>query len=212
MWRGDSEEKKLVLRKTGLARRNSLTEPERLVFSRAIQSRALQLPPYQVSRCVALYSATQNEVSTEDILNHALALGRRVFYPRSAANDAPELAGINSGADLSVGRYGIREPGRTERLSPDDCPGLSIFVPGVAFDRQGNRLGRGKGWYDRLLAQFEDKAIVVALAYQFQIVEEVPVSAWDRKVHYIVTENEVIDCNRTSEPQGRHRNQRGCFN
>jgi 5-formyltetrahydrofolate cyclo-ligase len=211
MWRGDTEEKKLVLRKAGLARRNSLMGPERLVFSRAIQSRALQLPPYQVSRCLALYSATQNEVITDDILNHALTLGRRVFYPRSAADGAPELAGINSGADLTVGRYGIREPGGTERLSPDDCTGLTIFVPGVAFDRQGNRLGRGKGWYDRMLARFEDKATVVGLAYHFQIVEEVPVSAWDRKVNYIVTENEIIDCNRTSEPQDRHRHEKGVF-
>jgi 5-formyltetrahydrofolate cyclo-ligase len=194
MWRVDKEEKKLVLRRTVLARRNSLTRKECLFLSRAVQFRALQLPPYQVSRSVALYSATQNEVITDDILDHALATGRRVFYPRTAAEGTPELIGLTSPADFCVGRYGIPEPRGTEGLSKDDCLGLIIFVPGVAFDRTGNRLGRGKGWYDRLLAQLESKATIVALAYQFQLVGDVPVSPWDRKVHYIVTEEEIIDC------------------
>jgi 5-formyltetrahydrofolate cyclo-ligase len=167
-------------------------------MSRAIQARALDLPAYQASLGVALYSPTQNEVGTEEILNNALSAERRVFYPRTGADGACEFIGVTSSTDLCAGRYGIREPSGTERLSRDHCAGLIVFVPGVAFDRMGNRLGRGKGWYDRMLASLEDKVTVVGLAYQFQIVEEVPTNAWDRRVHYIVTENHVIDCDAIS--------------
>jgi 5-formyltetrahydrofolate cyclo-ligase len=81
-----------------------------------------------------------------------------------------------------------------ERLSEADRSGLLVFVPGVAFDAAGNRLGRGKGWYDRMLEWLDDKAGLVALAYECQVVEEVPTEAWDRKVHYIVTEKRIIEC------------------
>jgi 5-formyltetrahydrofolate cyclo-ligase len=212
MWRVDTEEKKLLLREAVLARRNSLTRHQCLFLSRAIQSRAIELLPYQVSRSVALYSATRNEVVTEDILDHALFSGRRVFFPRTSAEGAAEFIGITSSADLCPGRYGIREPSGAELLGTSDRAALVVFVPGVAFDRMGNRLGRGKAWYDRVLAQLED-ATIIGLAYQFQIVEQVPVSAWDRKVHYIVTEDEIIDCGEASgaaPPVSQHKG-RGCF-
>jgi 5-formyltetrahydrofolate cyclo-ligase len=194
MWRVDNEEKKLVLRNAVITQRNALTRQQSLLFSRAIQARALQTPAYQASRSVALYSAMQNEVGTEEILKHALGSGRRVFYPRTAADGSGEFIGVTSEFDLCLGRDGIPEPKGTERLSEDDYGRLVIFVPGIAFDRTGNRLGRGRGWYDRILGRLEDQATVVALAYEFQVVEEVPISHWDRKVHYIVTENNIIDC------------------
>ena len=71
---------------------------------------------------------------------------------------------------------------------------LIVFVPGVAFDPLGNRLGRGRGYYDRILSGLPVSARFVALAYEFQIVPLLPVEAWDRQVHYIVTERRVIDC------------------
>jgi 5-formyltetrahydrofolate cyclo-ligase len=76
--------------------------------------------------------------------------------------------------------------------------GLIVFVPGVAFDTRGQRLGRGKGWYDRLLRQLGGNTVFVGLGYEFQIVEEVPTESWDEKVHYVVTEERVIDCAETS--------------
>ena len=87
--------------------------------------------------------------------------------------------------------------GKSTLLAETDRAGLVVFVPGVAFDPRGNRLGRGKGWYDRLLERLGD-AMFVALAYEFQIIEEVPTESWDQKVHYVVTENRVIDCAESS--------------
>jgi 5-formyltetrahydrofolate cyclo-ligase len=70
---------------------------------------------------------------------------------------------------------------------------MVVFVPGVAFDVRGNRLGRGKGWYDRLLEK-SGRATFVALAYDFQIVDAVPSEDWDQRVHYLITERRIIDC------------------
>jgi 5,10-methenyltetrahydrofolate synthetase len=210
MWRVDHEEKKFVLRGAVLSRRNALTRQECFLLSRAIQARALQLPPYQASHSVALYSATQNEAGTEEILNNALASGRRVFYPRTGADGVGEFIAVSSSAELCAGRHGIREPSGTKRLSKEDCSGLTVFVPGIAFDRRGNRLGRGKGWYDRTLAGLEHQATVVGLAYDFQLVEEVPTDTWDRRVHYIVTENRVIECDAASAVGSRREREGGC--
>lgn len=200
MWRVANEEKKLALRETVLSQRNALTKHECLLRSRAIQTRALQLPAYAASRSVALYSPAQNEVDTEEILKNALIEGRKVFYPRTSAGGAGQFIRAASGDDLRAGPYGILEPTGTERLSDADRQDLVVFVPGVAFDAAGNRLGRGKGWYDRILASLDDKATLVALSYDFQVVEKVPTEAWDRKVHYIVTETRLIDCDTANPP------------
>lgn len=190
----DIEEKKLVLRRAVLSRRNALTDEQCLRLSRAIQARALQLPTYQTSASVVLYSAIQNEVSTDEIFNNAALSGRRIYYPRTAADGSGEFVAVSSNADLCPGPLGIREPSGTAGFSKDDCTAFTVFVPAVAFDRTGNRLGRGKGWYDRILTGQKDKATVVGLAYEFQIVEEVPITPWDKSVDYIITESQVIDC------------------
>jgi 5-formyltetrahydrofolate cyclo-ligase len=194
MWRVTNEENKSALRKAVSIRRDALTRQERLLWSRAIQAGALKLPAYRASHAVALYSAVLNEVDTEDILNDALAAGRKVFYPRTSVAGVPDFIRVTTSEEFRAGPYGVREPTGLERLSEADRTELLVFVPGVAFDATGNRLGRGKGWYDRMLEWLDDKAGLVALAYECQVVEEVPTEAWDRKVHYIVTEKRIIEC------------------
>ena len=77
-----------------------------------------------------------------------------------------------------------------------------LFVPGLAFDLEGNRLGRGGGWYDRVLAGLGKAVKRVGLAYEFQIMERLPVEAWDQKVHQIVTEKRVVDCGNLESQSG----------
>jgi 5-formyltetrahydrofolate cyclo-ligase len=197
MWVASKEENKRALRRATLSRRNSLSKPECLLWSRQIQAKALQLPLFLACRSVALYSSVQNEVSTEIILEHSLRRGYKVFYPKLGSNDALDLVQVVSAGELGAGRLGILEPTGAEFLAETDYKGLVVFVPGVAFDTQGNRLGRGKGCYDRLLARLGREAIFVALAYEFQVVERVPTEAWDRKVNCIITEERLIDCGET---------------
>ncbi len=69
-----------------------------------------------------------------------------------------------------------------------------ILVPGLAFDRLGGRIGHGKGYYDRLLAQVDPRTALISPAFECQIVEKCPMESHDCRVHVIVTENEVIRC------------------
>ena len=186
-------EKKHSLRAAALAQRSLLSRSESLARSRLIQAQALQFPPYLLRRSVALYNPIQNEVETGEIRDHALVTGKNVFFPRFGLKDSLELIKIEAATEFSQGRYGILEPTGERRLARRDQEELVVFVPGVAFDLRGNRLGRGKGWYDRLIKELGG-AILVALAYDFQIVDEVPAEEWDQRVHYVITERSIVDC------------------
>ena len=108
------------------------------------------------------------------------------------------LAPCACAADLKPGRYGIAEPDPTRcpAIDMDAAPGSAssfapdlAVIPGVAFDRQGNRLGHGAGYYDRFLAHpAMARTALVGLAYAFQIVPALPVAPWDRPVHALCTE------------------------
>jgi len=186
-------EKKHSLRAATLAQRSLLSRSESLGRSRLIQARALQFPSYLLRRSVALYNPIQNEAETGAIRDHALVTGKNVFFPRFRLKDSLELIKIEAATEFSQGRYGILEPTGERRLARRDQEELVVFVPGVAFDLRGNRLGRGKGWYDRLIKELGG-AILVALAYDFQIVDEIPVEEWDQRVHYVITERSIVDC------------------
>jgi len=139
-----------------------------------------------------LYSPSGNEVATAEIREHARSSGKKLFYPKLGAGADLHFVRLEVSDEMRPGRYGILEPTGDEKLSIEE--GLAVFVPGLAFDLQGNRLGRGQGWYDRVFALLARQARLIALAYEFQIVDEIPTDSWDRKVHHIITERRVIDC------------------
>jgi 5-formyltetrahydrofolate cyclo-ligase len=189
-----SPERRDLLRQAALAQRNSLSRSDVYLWSQLIQTRALELACYRIAPAVALYSPIQNEVDTGRLLDHALASGKKVFLPRWSEREFG-FARIASRSELVAGRYAILEPIGDIGLSDADRRNLVVFVPGVVFDSRGNRLGRGRGSYDRLLGQFSDGELAVGLAYEFQVVVAVPVHSWDRSMQYVVTENRTIDCN-----------------
>jgi 5-formyltetrahydrofolate cyclo-ligase len=186
-------EKKHSLRAAALAKRSLLPRSESLARSRLIQARVLAFPPYLLCRSVALYNPIQNEVETGEIRDHALVTGKNVFFPRLGSKDLLDLVQIGAATEFSQGRFGILEPTGEKRLAVRDQEELVVFVPGLAFDLRGNRLGRGKGWYDRVIKELGG-ALLVALAYDFQIVDEVPAEEWDQRVHYVITERSIVDC------------------
>jgi len=186
--------RKHALRAKAVFQRESLSRSQLTLWGRLIQARALQFSPYRDSPSVTLYSPIGNEVRTEEIRDHALENGKRLFYPRLGSQKDWHLVRLRSAEELKPGRYGILEPLGAEFLTDQDREGLIVFVPGLVFDIQGNRLGRGKGWYDRILGELSGGARFVALAYEFQVVENVPAEAWDQRIHYIITEQRIIDC------------------
>lgn len=184
-------------------RRESLPVAEMNHWSRLIQQQALELPAYRDAPAVALYSPIENEVATEAIRDHALAANKRLFYPKIGKGGRPALIRVAGLEELRPGAHGILEPTGSEGLTREDRAGVVVFVPGLAFDLSGNRLGRGRGWYDRALCSLAGGATIVGLAYEIQVVDALPAERWDQKMHWIITEKRVIDCGQSIAPSGR---------
>lgn len=195
-------EKKQRLRVRSLLRRESLSGSELCRWGRLIQQRVLEFPPYLAGRTVVLYSPIGHEVATEAIRDHALRAEKKLFYPKLGDQKHLHWVQVSSAEELRPGGCGILEPVGDRVLTREDQESLVVFVPGLAFDFQGNRLGRGWGWYDRALSLLEQGASFVALAYEVQMVEKLPAEAWDRKVHHIITEKRNIDCGDGVSPAG----------
>lgn len=187
-------ESKIALRTVASSRRSALSQTDVLSRSLLIQARVCEFPEYLSSQSIALYASIQNEVRTDKIRDHALRRGKRVFYPVLRPGGTTQLIRLESAGKLRLGPFGILEPSGEEQLPDVWQDALFIVVPGLAFDLNGNRLGRGKGWYDRLLKRLGENAVAAALAYDCQIVDQVPVEPWDERVAYIFTETRRIDC------------------
>ena len=185
---------KQALRRQALAQRKTLSAEDALSKSSATQSRALGFAPYLSADSIALYSPIENEIATEAIRDDAFHSGKRVFYPRITSDSALDLIQVSSPDELQPGPMGILQPQGDIRFEPRTGQSLMMFVPGLAFDFRGNRLGHGKAYYDRLLCRLNGYAISAALAYEFQILDSVPIEAWDEPVNFVITERRIIDC------------------
>ena len=139
-----------------------------------------------------VYVSKGLEVDTHGLIRQLLAMGRKVYVPWfDAAKErygASELRDFD--LDLATGRFGILEP-KPEAIRPATADQIDVaLAPGLAFDETGNRLGRGMGYFDRLLQEI--RGAKIALAFEFQVVGEVPTEAHDLRMDFIVTETRVI--------------------
>lgn len=174
------------------SRRREFDSAARDRANRAIDSRLESLPILQRARCVQTYVSLPQEVDTHELIRRLLRAGKRVAVPRVVEENLLQQYFISDFAELQTGAFGILEP-RLDSAQPATTEAFDlVLVPGLAFDRAGNRLGAGKGYYDRFLAGM--KAPKIALAFAFQIVEQVPIVPHDQRVDMIVTEDEVITC------------------
>lgn len=148
---------------------------------------------YKNARTVFAFASVRKEIATTDILAAALRDGKRLALPRAtAAGELTFHAVKDIAADLAPGRFGIQEPLETcAEVAASEAD--VIVVPGVAFSARGERLGQGGGFYDRYLAQQNIRATLCALAFEFQIVEKLPLEAHDRAVKTIFTETRTLE-------------------
>jgi len=169
----------------------ALTREERADKSGRIHDRLAALPEMAAARSVMLFLSMDDEVDTTPIVRTCLAAGKAVYSPRSVlASRVLVPLRVRGVDDLVTGVYGIREPDTQETCRPEDLD--LVLVPARAFDRAGNRLGRGAGFYDRFMASPGFRAVRVGVAFACQLVEAVPHDAHDLPVHVIVTEDEVV--------------------
>lgn len=165
-----------------------LDPQERRQKSQEITKRLGELEAFKRSRCVLLYVSLQKEVDTHDIIDQCLRTGKRVVVPRvDPSQGILEIREITSwDHQLKKGAFGIMEPvvekTREVDLKEIDC----VVVPGVAFDREGWRLGHGQGYYDKLLSQMEPTTQRIGLAFDVQLVEHLPHDPHDMRVHTVL--------------------------
>ncbi len=184
---------KRELRARMRAARQSLPLGERLEASRLIEEHVIDLPEYAEAFVVLLYASTDEEVNTEGLIDRGVLEGKNVVLPRME-DGGLALHQVSGREDLSPGPYGIFEPRLTLPIVPPEQVDLAV-VPGLAFDEGGHRLGMGKGYYDRLLPRLA-KALKVGVAFELQIVDEVPRDENDVPVDVVVTERRVIRATR----------------
>jgi 5-formyltetrahydrofolate cyclo-ligase len=195
---------KAALRREVLARRSALTD--RAARSAAIESRLRSLPEFGRAETIASYVGVGEEVATVALINDALARDMTVAVPWRDGNDL-HLARILSMAELVPVSFGLLEPpaglaaSPARLLAPEDA-GL-LLIPGVAFDREGGRLGHGKGFYDRLLERAGPGPLRIALAFECQMVESVPMVAGDERMDLVVTEDAVYRVSARTASGGR---------
>ncbi len=194
---------KAELRRRYLELRRGMDPAARAALSARIAGRLSRLPVWRDARVVHLYiGAIGGEVETRALALDALGAGKRVACPRVPADGvALEHYEIRSLADLTEGPQGLWEPDPSHgsRIGPAELD--LVLVPGIAFDREGNRLGFGAGYYDRFLR--EVGAPKVVLAFSLQITAAIPHGPGDVPVEWIVTESETIACRANRETPGR---------
>lgn len=162
--------------------------------SRGIYGRLMEMSEYRAASTVCTFLSLPNEVQTLPLVRSAWDDGKEVVVPRCLGSRL-ELFHLKSMEELAPRTLGILEPrdelrNRAERWVDPGRVGLFI-VPGLAFDASGGRLGHGKGYYDRLLADVSARVPKIALAFEAQMVEAVPMTRDDVFVDCVVTERRV---------------------
>ena len=188
---------KQALRKNILSVRERLLADVRSACDAAITERLLQLPEYKQATTVLGYMNFGSEYACELWVAQALIEGKRLVLPKvNRHTNHLDLYRVDDPENqLEAGLWGIREPivERCEQLNDINEVEFAL-LPGVAFCREGARLGYGGGFYDKLLANVSPRTVRVAAAYTLQLVAQLPQEATDVKVGWIVTEEETINC------------------
>ena len=184
---------KQSIRNEVLVARDAMNPMIRDMLSNTIMDNLISTEIFISSRIVYLYSSIRNEVDTVEIIEYCLKSGKKVALPCSYISQGipkMDFYYINSRVDLINGFKGILEPDRRKAsvIKANDMPD-SIIVPGVAFDYNMNRIGYGKGYYDRFLPKCTNAAIAAA-AFEAQKLEAIPVRPWDVPMDMVFTEKE----------------------
>jgi 5-formyltetrahydrofolate cyclo-ligase len=176
--------------------RQSLTSEQVEEASRAVAHRLISFPPFMAAATILAYSPVNGEISPQPALRLREELmgsaASTIAYPRVTGKREME-ARITEAEALEKGALGIPEPNVIAKfIDPIDID--VVLVPGIAFNRQGFRIGYGKGFYDTYLSRLSRNAVTVGLAYDESIVEHLPFEVHDVAVDFVATPERIITC------------------
>ena len=191
----DIKERKKRLRKEIIDTRNNLSITERFEATKKIKDALFSLPEFKDAKSVHFFVSFGSEVITSEMIKDAIKMGKSVVVP-FVDREKKELR-LSELKDffkeLEAGYWGILEPKKEYRreASIDDVD--LMVMPGVAFDEGGRRLGYGMAFYDKLLTSRKKNTPLIAIAFDMQVVHDVPCEVHDILIDKIVTEKRVID-------------------
>ena len=184
---------KVSLRRRLAAQRRALSAATILQKSAAIVEHVMGLSAFRASQTLMVYLALAQEVQTWRLIETARQQHKRIVVPVVARDTLVAVELPQDEAHLQPGMYGILEPCCKKAIVPPEEIDF-VLVPGLAFDRQGGRLGFGRGYYDRFLCQFPATTRYCGLAFSIQIISYVPRRPYDVCMHYVATEEGIICC------------------
>ena len=169
--------------------RADMSDEERAMRDSKICSAITALASYRFAHTILMYAPTGNEIDISPVAIHALSAGKRIAYPLCNVSDHTMIFKLVDSPDQLVsGSYSIPEPSEdSESLA--DLSGSICLVPGLVFDKEGFRVGYGKGYYDRFLSTY--KQTKLGIVYNDFILDAVPRGRYDRRVDILVTERGV---------------------
>ncbi len=172
----------------------SISARRALAAGEAISVRLADWSSWRSADAVVLFATLRGEVDSQPLIELAQREGKQLFFPRMRSGRTLEFAVVEELGSLRSGRYGVLEPDRHCSARPIPADAM-VFVPGRAFDRQGGRLGRGGGYYDRALAACGDSSgrpRFIGVGFACQIVSSVPMDSLDMRMDGVVTERELF--------------------
>lgn len=164
----------------------SKDEKERKV--KALKEKLFSLKEFKKAKCVMFYVSKHYEVDTHEMIDESIVMGKKVVVPITLKEEKmlkpSELKDREK--ELIKSHYGIHQPGE-EHIRPVLLEEVNLMVvPGLAFDKNGHRLGHGGGYYDRFLEKAPPTVFTVGLAFGFQVVDELPTHTTDIPVNKIL--------------------------
>jgi 5-formyltetrahydrofolate cyclo-ligase len=180
---------KKEIRKNMKSLKSKLTREQVIEYSDKIYHRLKEFISFEKYNAIYTYVAFNEEVQTNAIIEYAFHNNIKLAVPK-IENKQMDFYYIRKKEDLKVGFYGILEP-NTNQIAKDNH--ILMIMPGLAFDKECNRIGYGAGYYDTyLLANHHITIDKVALTYDFQLIDQLEVEPYDIKVDYIITPTKVI--------------------
>ena len=183
---------KSEIRRKILSQRNSIYTNTIIMNSKSINNNIIATEEYRSSKSLGIYYPIGSEVQTFELIRHSLNDNKIVGLPKIIDSTTIEFFKINGNSFEKIsfrkGKYGISEPAiSTEAIDKIDL----LIIPGIAFDLKGNRIGYGKGYYDRFLSSRKAN-YKIGLAYEIQLLNHIPHNELDVPVDIIVTEKRII--------------------
>lgn len=181
---------KAALRAQMKAARARLLSSEIAEKSARVAENVRAMDVYRAARRILCYASVGGEVDTRALIQAMFADAKQVCLPVVESRGCMAARLLRAPDALAAGAYGIPVPDGGAEAAPSSID--LVLAPGLAFDRAGGRLGMGGGYYDRFLPACS--AAACALAYEFQLVQAVPVAPHDGRVQWIATERAVYNC------------------